>query len=195
MQDIIQTAESIQQKAWQVIRDTQVMEIWSSIGARIHLVGSLGMGLLINKRDIDFHIYTSPFRLSDSFAAISRLAANKDITTINYANLLETEEQCIEWHAFYQDQEGQPWQLDMIHILDESPYAGHFEKVAQGVCKVLTPEMRADILRIKSSIPPGERVMAIQIYKAVIEAGVRDLESFRQWQEHHPDENLLDWIP
>ncbi len=171
------------------------MDSWSSIGATINLVGSLKMGLLINNRDIDFHIYTNPFKLSDSFAVISRLAENKRIKTISYTNLLEAEDKCIEWHAFYEDLQGYCWQIDMIHILNDSPYAGHFERVAERVSEVLTQETKEAILRIKQAIPVEEKVMGIQICRAVIEHGIRDLDSFRQWQDQNPDEGIINWIP
>ena len=73
MKEISEIAEVMQTRAWSIIKETKIVEIWSSIGARINLVGSLKTGLLINNRDIDFHIYTTPFKLSDSFLAISRL--------------------------------------------------------------------------------------------------------------------------
>lgn len=195
MESVVKIAESVQKRAWEVIEQTNIMEIWSSMGATINLVGSLKMGLLINNRDIDFHIYSTPFRLSDSFSAMSRLAENKGIKTIQYANLLEAEDQCIEWHAFYEDDIGQSWQIDMIHILNESPYAGHFEKVAERIAAVLTPELRATILSIKNGIPIERKVMGIQVYKAVIKDGVRDLDSFWQWKEKNPDEGIISWMP
>ncbi|WP_020589024.1 hypothetical protein [Desulfobacter curvatus] len=195
MQHIFEISESMQKDAWQVINDTNIIEIWSSIGATINLVGSLKMGLLINNRDIDFHIYTTPFNLSDSFSAMARLAENKQIKTISYGNLLDAEDQCIEWHAFYEDKDGHSWQIDMIHILNESAYAGYFEKVAERISAVLTPETRANILRIKNSIPIEKKVMGIQVYKAVIEHGIQDIDSFWQWREQNPDEGIITWMP
>ena len=106
MKQIFEMAESMQKGAWQVIHDTKIIDIWSSIGATINLVGSLKMGLLINNRDIDFHVYTTPFNLLDSFSAMARLAENKRIKTINFCNLIEAEDKCIEWHAFYEDKYG-----------------------------------------------------------------------------------------
>ncbi|MCG8551863.1 MAG: phosphoglycerate mutase family protein [Desulfobacterales bacterium] len=195
MTKITEIAESMQQDAWKVIKDTNIMGIWSSVGATINLVGSLKMGLLINNRDIDFHIYTAPFKLLDSFSAMARLAENKGIKTISYTNLLDAEDQCIEWHAFYEDKDGNSWQIDMIHILKESVYAGHFEKVAERISAVLTPETKANILRIKNSLPVEKKVMGIQIYKAVIEHGIQDIDSFWQWREQNPDEGIVTWMP
>lgn len=195
MKQIFDIAESMQKDAWQVIHDTNIIEIWSSIGATINLVGSLKMGLLINNRDIDFHVYMTPFNLSDSFSAMARLAENKRIKTIRYGNLLEAGDKCIEWHAFYGDKYGHTWQIDMIHILNESEYAGHFEKVAERISAVMTPEIRANILRIKHGLPIEKKVMGIQIYKAVIEHGIQDIDSFWAWKEQNPDDGIITWMP
>ena len=108
---------------------------------------------------------------------------------------MDAEDRCIEWHAFYEDPDGHSWQIDMIHILNDSPYAGHFEKVADRISKVLTPEMRDSILRIKHHIPLEKKVMGIQIYRAVIESGIRDIDSFWQWKKQNPDEGIITWMP
>lgn len=150
---------------------------------------------MIKNRDIDFHIYTHPFKLADSFLAISKLAENRRIKTINYSNLLEAEDRCIEWHAFYEDRDGKTWQIDMIHILNESPYAGYFENVAERISNALTHDMQEAILRIKNTIPIERKVMSIQIYQAVIEGGVRDVEAFWRWKEQNPNDGIVTWVP
>lgn len=195
MKDILEIAKQIQEEAWSVIEETDVIKHWSSIGATINLVGSLKTGLLINNRDIDFHIYTNSFKLADSFLAISKLAENKRIKAISYSNLLEAEDKCIEWHAFYDDQDGKSWQIDMIHILNKSPYVGYFENVAERISKVLTQETREAILRIKNAIPIDRKVMSIRIYQAVIEDGIRNIEAFWRWKEQNPNGGIIKWVP
>ena len=95
MKHLLELAKRNQERAWEVIRQTDIINIWKSVGAEINLVGSLNMGLLMKHKDIDFHIYTSPFRISDSFLAMARLAENPLIKRIEYGNSLDTEEQCV----------------------------------------------------------------------------------------------------
>ena len=116
MEHILELAEKNQREAWEVIRKTDIMNIWKSVGAEINLVGSLNMGLLVKNRDVDFHIYSSPLTPAGSFMAMAKLAENPFVKRITYNNLLDTEEACIEWHAWYEDPENGAWKMDMIHI-------------------------------------------------------------------------------
>lgn len=77
--NILDIARQNQEKAWQVIKNTNLIQIWENAGARINLVGSLSTGLLMKHRDIDFHIYSSPLTLTDSFLAMARLAENPSV--------------------------------------------------------------------------------------------------------------------
>ena len=95
MNDILEIAAANQQRAREVIRDTDLEAIWRSVGAEANLVGSLRTGLLMKHRDIDFHIYSSPLRVADSFAAMARLAENPRIRRIEYGNLLDAQDQCL----------------------------------------------------------------------------------------------------
>mgnify|MGYP003809174963 CR=1 FL=1 len=196
MELIYKQAEQMQQRAREIIEDTHVIAAWQSVGATINLVGSLKTGLLVNNHDIDFHIYTQPFKLEDSFRAIAILAENKRIIKIEYVNLLDAEDNCIEWHAWYKDQQEELWHIDMIHILTGSPWAGYFEKVAERISAVLTPETRDAILRIKYTVPAGEKVMGIQVYQAVLQGGARNYDDFQRWMEQQPgDQAIITWMP
>lgn len=42
-------------------------------------------------------------------------------------------------------QNGNLWQVDMIHILSEPPYVGYFENIFERISKILTYETREAI--------------------------------------------------
>ncbi|MFP4417278.1 MAG: nucleotidyltransferase domain-containing protein [Chitinispirillaceae bacterium] len=184
-----------QRKAWEIIEQTGLIDIWLSIGAEINLVGSLKTGLLMKNRDIDFHIYTDEFILAESFKAVGLLAQNARIKRVEYVNLIDTEEKCIEWHAWYEDDEEMLWQIDMIHISRDSPYVGVFEKVANRITSVLTHEARCAILSIKNEIPDDQKIMGIEVYQAVIRDGVRNYGEFIRWREKNAATGIVEWIP
>ena len=193
--DILELAKCNQQKAWEIIEDTRIVRIWEGIGAKVNLVGSLRTGLLMKHRDIDFHIYTSPLDLSASFRAMAELAENTSVKKIEYTNLLHTAEACIEWHAWYQDMEGELWQMDMIHIQEGSRYDGYFERVAERISAVLTDEMRLAILKLKYETPDTEKIMGVEYYQAVIQDGVRSYPEFEEWRRLHPAVGVVEWVP
>ena len=183
MKHLLELAKRNQDRAWEVIRQTDIINIWKSVGAEINLVGSLNMGLLMKHKDIDFHIYTSPFRISDSFLAMARLAENPLIKRIEYGNSLDTEEQCVEWHAWFQDPDNELWQIDMIHIVKGSRYDGYFEKMAERITAVLT---RQAILKLKYETPDTAKIMGVEYYQAVIQDGVRTYAELEDWKKQHP---------
>lgn len=193
--NILELAKRNQQKAWEIIEDTRIVRIWEGIGAKVNLVGSLRIGLLMKHQDIDFHIYTSPLDLSASFRAMAELAENTSIKRIEYTNLLHTAEACIEWHAWYQDMEGELWQMDMIHIQEGSRYDGYFERVAERISAVLTDEMRLAILKLKYETPDTEKIMGVEYYQAVIQDGVRSYPEFEEWRRLHPAVGVVEWMP
>ena len=195
MENILQIAEQNQQKARNIIRDTRLIEIWQSIGAEPRLVGSLKTGLLMKHRDIDFHIYSAPLTVSDSFAAMTRLAENPGIVQIQYGNLLDTEEKCIEWHAYYRDSDKQLWQIDMIHMSVGSPWEGYFERVADRISAALTDETRLAILRLKFETSATEHVPGIAYCMAVLRDGVRTRSEFEAWRAAHPLTGIEEWMP
>lgn len=195
MEQMIALAARNQQKAKDVIRRTDLINIWKSIGAEVRLVGSLRTGLLMKHLDIDFHIYSSPLHLPDSFRAMAQLAENRSIKKIECINLLHTEEACVEWHAWYQDAEEELWRLDMIHIVKGSRYDGYFEKVADRISAVLTDETRQAILKLKYETPEKEAIMGIVYYQAVLQGGVRTYAEFEKWRERHPVAGVVEWMP
>lgn len=195
METIQEIARQNQQKAYRIIEDVQLIPAWESVGAQVNLVGSLKTGLLVKHKDIDFHIYTDKLDISQSFAAVAKIAEHPSITNILYGNLIDTEEECIEWHATYKDADGESWQIDMIHILRGSQFDGYFERMADRINEIMTEEQKEAILRLKYDTPDTEKIIGVEYYKAVIQDGVRSFEEFMKWRKQYPLEGILMWIP
>ena len=193
--DIIELAEQNQQNAWKLLDETGIIPAWERIGATVHLVGSLKSGLLMKSRDIDLHIYTGKLDITESFSVMQELAERLKLKEIQYKNLVHTEEECIEWHALYEDQELHTWKFDLIHIRKGSKYDGVVENVTAAIAKLLTPGLRETILRIKYEVPDGVMIPGIEIYHAVFTGDVRSYEELERWRKEHPLTNSLDWLP
>ena len=194
MNDIELIAQNNLEKALQVIEKSNVRQAWESIGAEVHQVGSMAMGLLMKHRDIDFHIYTGELNVSESFKVIEKLCANPAVTRMEYRNLADTEEACLEFHIWFM-LENEEWQLDMIQILKGSQFDGYFENVAARIKAVLTPETRRTILELKYHTPDDEHIMGIEYYQAVIADNVKTYPEFIQWRSEHPVTGIVTWCP
>lgn len=195
MDSVLEFAAANSRRAHAIVRDLRIEEIWRSAGARPHPVGSLRMGLLVKHRDIDYHIYSPELRIADSFAAMARLAENPRIRSIEFANLLDAPDRCLEWHAQYLDEAGELWQIDMIHMQTGSPWDGHFERVADRIAAALTPETRNAILRLKYETPDERKIPGIAYYMAVLRDGVRTWPQFETWLAAHPLDGIVEWMP
>lgn len=193
--EILDLSGRNQQRAWGIIRRLDIMKIWADAGAEAHVVGSLAMGLMMTHRDIDIHVYSSPLTVEGSFAAMAKLAVNAAIKKIECRNLLDTDEACIEWHAWYDDGDGGPWQIDIIHILKGSRYDGFFERMAERIKAALTDETRLAILRLKAETPEDVHIMGVEYYQAVLRGGVRTLADFIRWRQEHPVTGIVEWMP
>lgn len=192
---LIEIAQTNQLRAHEIIQELNLIPLWASINVEAHLVGSLRMGLLMKHLDIDLHLYSDPVSLADDFRIIARLAQNHRIKQIEYANLLDTEEACLEWHLHYQDPLNQMWQIDMIHILKGSQYDGYFEQMADRIVAALTDETRHTILQLKYKTPESEKIMGIEYYQAVLRDGVKNYAEFETWRRQHPATGIVTWMP
>lgn len=193
--ELLAFSESRQRRAWNIIRRLKLMEVWTDAGAEVHVVGSLAMGLMMAHRDIDLHVYSSPLTVGRSFAAMARLAEDTLVKKIECRNLLDTDEACIEWHAWYDDGQDGEWQIDIIHILKGSRYDGYFERMAERVKAALTADTRLAILRLKAETPESEHVMGVEYYQAVLRDGVRTTADFNRWRTEYPVTGVLEWMP
>ena len=193
--DILTLAAENQQTAWQILKETGIVQTWEKAGATVNLVGSLKSGLLMKNRDIDMHIYTDKLSVAESFSVIQELAERLSLKEIHYKNLIDTEEECIEWHVLYEHNNRDTWKFDMIHIRKGSRYDGTVERVTDAITERLTPEIRKTILQLKREIPDNIVIPGIEIYHAVFEGDVSSYEELEQWRKNHPLINSLDWLP
>ena len=179
MEDYRKMAEANQRRGREIIAETQLVESWEAIGAQANLIGSLSTGLMMKKLDIDMHVYTDTLSIKESFRAAARIASHPGIVRMEYTNLIDTEEECIEWHAAYRDRDGRMWKMDMIHIRRGSAYDGFAERMASRIGAVLTEETRDAILRLKYETPDTESIIGAEYYAAVLSGGVRIMPASR----------------
>ena len=192
--NILQLAKQNQETAHKILEKSKLIELWEEIGAEVHIVGSLQTGLLIHK-DIDIHIYTDEVSIEDSFSVMSKLAERLNLDQIHYGNLIRTEEECIEWHATFKDENGNYWKLDLIHIRKGSKYDGVVERVTEAIKKKLTPELRQTVLQIKYDMPKDAIIPGIEVYHGVFTGKVKTYQELLIWRKENPLTDSLEWLP
>ena len=184
------------EKASAIINELQLEEIWINQGSRCHLVGSVKTGLLMTHLDIDFHTYSDDFSIEKSFQAIAQICQNPKIKEVLYRNLLEAEDRCLEWHLSYEETPERIWTIDLIHIKNDSPYAGVIERVTGKINSVMNERLRHTILKIKyESEQQKEKYLGIDIYQAVIDDGIETFEDFKRWKQNKKDVGISLWEP
>jgi hypothetical protein len=195
MKNIVELSRQNQRDAWKLLEKTDIIQLWENIGATVNFVGSFKSALMMKSRDIDIHVYTDKVTIADSFSVIAKLAENPSVKEIQYVNLIDTEEECIEWHISMEDNKKNQWKFDIIHIRRGSKYDGFVESVTDAIMTRLTPETKEAILRIKYDMPDDIKIPGIEIYRAVLSGGVRGYEEFLVWREQNPLRNSMEWIP
>lgn len=188
-------ARQNQKRAFEILSELKIIELWESYGCRVNLIGSLAMKLLVKHLDIDFHVYSSGITEESSFEIAAQIAKNKRVKELKCINGLHTDEHCIAWHIFYEDIDGRIWQIDIIHIESDTQYDGYFEKMAQKINEILDDEKRERIMRLKYETPENEEIHGVEYYQAVIEDNVTSLEDLREWVKTHRNPNGIYWIP
>jgi hypothetical protein len=196
MNEIISISRQNLDKALQIIEELRIREIWQSLGSTCNLVGSVRTGLLMNHLDIDFHTYSDNFSIERSFKAIAMISANPRIKEVIYKNLLEVKDMCLEWHLIYEENPERIWTIDIIHIKNESPYAGMIERVTDKINAVLTEQLKRTILSIKwRSEQCNIRIPGIEIYQAVIDDGIETFMDFEAWRKNRKNDEISLWEP
>jgi len=185
----------LRRQASQVLRDSEVLEAWESIGGEVRGVGSFRTGLMMKNRDIDLHVYTDALDVSRTLRALAPVIASERTTGLSYVNGSGTDEHCLEWHLELEDGSGRKWKIDMIQILAGSRYDGVMEDVAEAVIDAATPEMRRRILALKNACPDGSDICGIEYCKAVIADRVTSWRQFVQWRENNSPGALMGWKP
>ena len=196
MENLENIAESNLQKAFEIIRELKIEKIYEELNSTCNLVGSVKTGLLISHLDIDFHVYSDEFSVEKSFNAIAKISQNPKIKEVFYKNLLEEDDMCLEWHLLYEEVPERIWTIDIMHIKNESLYAGVIERVTEKISSVLTEKMKQTILKIKwESERHKEKIFGIDIYQAVIEENIDTFQDFQIWKQNKKEVGISLWEP
>lgn len=195
MKEYYTLAQRNQQRAFEILTDSKLIDLWQNNGCRVNLIGSLAMKLLVRHLDIDLHVYSSGVTEESSFAIVSQIAKDARVKEIKCINGLHTDEHCIAWHIRYEDVDSRIWQIDIIHIESGTQYDGYFEKMAERINERLSDEQRDTIMRLKYETAEEEEIHGVEYYQAVMDANVKTLSELRVWVSNNRKSGGSYWIP
>ena len=193
MDNLFLRAEKRREKALKIIEKLGLVERWSRYGNPV-LVGAIRYGLMV-ALDIDLEIYTDSPKIEHGFEAMSGLARLPGVWQVNFSNELEGPDQGLYWQIRYRDETGELWNVDSWFVGHDHPHAHWGEKFAGAMQKALTDGKRRVILEIKEALQGETGVRGIDIYRSVLESGVRTVTEFRKWSEYTKPDGIILWLP
>jgi hypothetical protein len=146
--------------------------------------------------DIDLEIWSSEPQIQDGFEILAACAQHKQVTRARFWNALGPPHHGLYWQLRY-DHDGEEWKIDawsMSHSYT-GPCGTHLVEPMQ---TILTPVARRAVLHLKELVvgDPELDVPSIQIYRAVLDHGIRTLEQLQAWLPENRLEGVVtDWMP
>lgn len=194
-QDInyLDKAVKLQKQAYKIIDDLQIEYRWNLVGKTI-LVGSASFGLMTSP-NLDFEIYVEKPDVRIGFDTIREFAAISGVKQIQFLNFMGTSDPGLYWRIDYQDNNGVMWDIDNWLVPFSHPHAGMAENFANAMKRALTEETKQIILEIKSQMSLKKKIRGIDVYKAVLNGGVRDKQQFEKWIASNPPIEMETWQP
>lgn len=194
MKDLIAQAADLRRTAEAILAELDLVRKWARFGRPV-LVGALAYDLLVEP-DIDMEIYCPELRIGDGFQVLSECALNPRVIKARFANELAGRDQALYWQLRYRCDDGTEWKIDMWSAPTDYllPRAEHLVAPMRAA---LTAETRRAILALKTAraLDAGLQCPSIDLYRAVLDDGVRTVEELRAWLTTHETGKLSDWRP
>lgn len=183
MEDLLKRQNDLQKEAYEVLQELDLINILSIYG-KPEIVGSLATGLM-TWRDIDIEVikeinedkYWEIVRKLFHTPHYKRLFVANFLKSIN-PNTPKGFHVCIEEYGKTDDR----WNIDIWFFSPRNPNEKNFNA---WIKDKITDENRPIILSIKNKISNNPKykkeIFSIDVYKAVIENGVKNLDDFKRY--------------
>lgn len=183
MVDLLKSAQQLQKEAFDVLNELKIFSKLTKIG-NPKLIGSVKNGLMV-WRDIDLEVYVRKYNLNSCLNLINELVSYKNIIAFGLydftaSKISKSGFMGIYMYFLFKDKMDYEWKID-IWLLDFIPKPRSFEKFIDNA----TDEQKRVILSIKEKMhrtPLYKKyVISIDIYKAVLEGGVKNFNDFKSY--------------
>ncbi|MDX9979175.1 MAG: hypothetical protein RBU25_03910 [Lentisphaeria bacterium] len=151
---------------------------------------------LVVSPDIDMEIYCPDLRIEHGFQVLGECALNPRVTKARFSNELNGADKALYWQLRYVYTDGVEWKIDMWSAPVDYGLP-RSEELVGPMRAALTLETREAILRLKErrAQDAGLQCPSIDLYRAVLDDGVRTPAELRDWLATHSTGGLSDWKP
>ncbi len=180
-------------RAREILARLELIEGWSRFGRPV-LVGAVAHDLALDP-DIDLEIYCPRLEPEHGFTVLARAARVPGVLETLYQDHRGGPDGALYWRIRYRDGDGTDWKVDMWSAPDDYALA-RGETLVGPLARALTPEIRLAILGLKQwRAATGTVLLSIDLYRAVVDGGVRDPDGLTAWLARNETGVLTDWLP
>jgi hypothetical protein len=196
---LLARSEALVRRAGEIMDRLRVRERLGRLG-RVALVGSVRHGLM-STPNIDFEVYTKLPDAAAGASVMAEMAAEPGVTGLAHHDFMATEDPGLYWRLDLLDADGAAWDFDIWLVPLDHPHAGMAEAFAEALTGALARDTRAAILRLKAELGARAqlegkaRPRGIDICRAVLDGGVRDVAGFDAWRAQNPPPDMETWRP
>ena len=185
MGDLLEQQYALQSEAHLILQQLNLLDFLSGYG-QPRIVGSLALGLM-TWPDIDLDLETVDPPSSEAYLAtvaylFDQPGVEKLILIDNRCGAELDRPLSIYLGVEYQTSHTRRWKIDLRFVQAELAYA---QEAVEKIRSKLTAGKRLAILRIKQVVAAqpgyGSDIASVDIYRAVLEHGVTDLEGFTDY--------------
>jgi hypothetical protein len=182
-------------QAHRVLADLDVLGRWAAVGDA-RLCGALAYRVLVAP-DIDLEVFGRLDRRA-GFAVVAGLAERPGVRKVTYLDATGDDDAGLGWEVVYRAPGG-PWHVQMWLLPADYPGPRSCDLATAMRARLAGPggaDERRAILRVKEDlVATRQRYRSIDVYRAVLDGGVRDPAAFRRWNARHASTGLLSWRP
>ena len=187
MSTVEEREEARRARALELLAQLRAVERLSALGT-VEITGAVAHRLTV-AHDIDLDVTVDELDAHAILAVIAELATDPIVTRVVYRNDAET----YGWLAF--DVVMGDWAIELYVSTPSASCFGWTSELARAFGDMLDAEQRHAILELKEALADDPEYRSMDVYRGVVDGGVRDLDGFRRWREEHGSEELRRWLP
>lgn len=193
MNELLIRAKKRQERAYEIVDRLGLLSKWSKYGDPV-VVGATRYGLVVSP-DIDMEIYADDPHIEQGFELMKEIAIVPGVWQVLFMNELTGPDMGLYWQIRYRDEDDTLWKVDAWFVRHDHPHAHWCDKFADAMEKTLTEEIRCVILELKESLQGRNDAIGVDVYRAVMQDGVRTASEFDRWLEKNKSNDMVLWLP